>query len=117
MTVAAQAALEDGELDPTRRIPRVRGSLDARKPTLRLNTCSAASVDVAALRCERGLRVIAASPCCSPPPQRTSTSEALLQTNFGGQKVAIMVTDNAEHFSVDGAAATGRQWQGVSPRR
>ena len=23
----------------------------------------------------------------------------------------------AEHFSVDGAAATGRQWQGVSPRR
>ena len=25
--------------------------------------------------------------------------------------------DNAERFSVDGAAATGRQWQGVSPRR
>ena len=24
---------------------------------------------------------------------------------------------NAERFSVDGAAATGRQWQGVSPRR
>ena len=27
------------------------------------------------------------------------------------------VVHNAERFSVDGAAATGRQWQGVSPRR
>ena len=34
-----------------------------------------------------------------------------------GAITANDASDNAEHFSVDGAAATGRQWQGVSPRR
>ena len=35
----------------------------------------------------------------------------------GALSVSQILTDNAEHFSVGGAAATGRQWQGVSPRR
>ena len=46
----------------------------------------------------------------------TLTSLANLQ-RCGVEEAAGLAAHNAERFSVDGAAATGRQWQGVSPRR
>ena len=39
------------------------------------------------------------------------------RVSFSGPPAASTALGNAERFSVDGAAATGRQWQGVSPRR
>ena len=41
----------------------------------------------------------------------------LLDDNVPRIPLSRGLLQNAERFSVDGAAATGRQWQGVSPRR
>jgi DNA invertase Pin-like site-specific DNA recombinase len=52
-------------------------------------------------------------------PQRVATGPragTFVAGTLGRSRVLGML-HNAERFSVDGAAATGRQWQGVSPRR
>ena len=50
----------------------------------------------------------------SPPRRRRHNHDSGLKPQETLRRAGLQ---NAEHFSVDGAAATGRQWQGVSPRR